>query len=323
MRPVAFLLILSFGMASCGEDDITVDADLGFIYAEPPMGEPGSLAAKIRHFYDAYNTYVFHDFTDKEIRYTYTTILPNYYLPVGEGFEEYAITMLDFIEETLLETFEEHFLKNSLPTRIFLVDEIRSGSEETSTKTEMVMRGNDYIVGYIGASQSSLSWTTFKTKLFQSFLTNLYSNSTLQPTAFFALRTADPGKTVINYTGGWIVDPLRQFPNDKWADGNYDYDTYYTHFLAGFIKPVFILWGWSSGASPALAKDFADFVSFLLTEPAEYINRIMQREELSLLRERILLMYNYLENVFGIDVISTQNGNQPDDKLPAGYFDQF
>lgn len=317
---ILLLLALSAMVWNCSEEKITVDPELGHLekYDIPLAGEPGSFQALVRHFYDEYGTYVLSDFTPLEMSYIFTSADLVTYTPIEEGFEEYAITMLTYMEETLIGTFGSEFLRSSLPTRIFLTKTLGTSGTET-----MMPRGNDYILGYIGDNQTTSILSAFTGSLFQSFLTNLYTKSDTQPTTFFSLRAVEPGGRM----GAWTDDPLQQFPNDNAAIGDIDYDTYYTYFLHGFINPVFampdLLPGWSMGGIPTLAEDFADFVTFLITRPASYIDLVMQRDDLPLLRERVLVMVDYLENVFELDVIAVQNGNQPDDKLPADYFDQF
>lgn len=327
-----FALALLFGSiaGACSEDDIDLDPELGKPFDEvkaPEPGEPGTLQALIYHFYTEYGTHVLYNFTDDYVRFLWNSNWGNTYTPVQEGFEPYAIRILEKIEETLLGTFAENTLTN-LPYRIFLFDDLKNTSGVTIT---MEIRGNDYMIGKIGPSMDAMTndnWTTLMTTVFQEFTARLYQSSETQPTKFFTLRImAEEGMRFADAIGGWVEDPLREiYDNEYYGDDpdDWDYETRYTYMYAGFIEPVWMIVGYySPGYSPTLAKDFADYVSFLLTSPATYIDRIMTREDLFRIQARVKALVPYMKDALDIDAVAVQNKNQPGDPLPAGYYDRF
>lgn len=314
-------------IAGACEDDITADPDLGLTLEAPEPGAPGTLQEMIYHFYNDYGTYVLDDFTESYIRFTWTIKWGNSYAPVKPGFEPYAIRMLETIEEALLGTFAENTLKH-LPYRIFLMDTLKTTSGAVTT---LEIRGNDYIIGRIGPSMDQMTesdWTTLKTTVFQEFTARLYQSSPTPPTEFFSLRPmSEEGVSFIDAIGGeWVEDPLREIYDNAYASDDpddWDYESRYTYMYGGFVEPVWVVYGWTMGRTPTLAKDFADYVSFLLTSPATYIDKIMTREDMFRIQERVLALVPYLKDVLDIDAVAVQNKNQPNDPLPAGYYNRF
>lgn len=321
------LAVFAVVVAGCKDDDISVDTEMGKTYEAPQPGAPGSLQQKIYEFYERWGTYVFYDFDELDMRYVWNNSKwNNEYTPVQDGFEQYAIRMLEYIED-MFAVYTNDFVRPNFVYRIFLVDNFKN---ETGTATQDIfLKGNDYVIGNIGASMDGMKtaqWNAIQSTIVGEFTRKYYDSNPIKPTAFFNLRiTMDENVAFDNLVPGGVQDdPLGEYydldPTGYYGD---NYAARYTYMLGGFIEPIFLAFTWSMYRTPTLAKDYADFTSFLITKPAAQIKRIFERSDFQLLQQRILALVTYLDDVVDMNVIATQNKNCPEDPLPAGYFDQF
>lgn len=320
------IAVCAIALAGCAKESPTPDPSLGQVYPAPEKGEPGTLQAKIYEFYERYGTHVFYDAPEDELRWSWTTRWGTQYQNVTEGFEEYALRALEFIQQNI-GSYTDDFISRNFVYRIFLLDSFwrtTSGGEVITSDFEI--RGNDYIFGNIGPLMDEMSrsqWNGIAGKIVQHFTGRYYGSSPVKPENFFNLRPVQVYEGSIDFDryGGlqedasglwWTPNPLTGGVNKKFL---------YTFRLLGFIFPLEMIPNTGLYVSTAISRDedFAQYVSFLTTSTRSYLE--LNFEYFPVIKARSRALAPYLTDVIGMDVVATQNKNCPDDPIPADFFD--
>ncbi|MCL2417033.1 MAG: hypothetical protein FWD02_03760 [Bacteroidales bacterium] len=299
-------------LTACSEERLVVDPNLNKpLYDIPEGGPPGSLAALMREFYDRYTTVVRFDFPEREIRSTWTGQWRSWYVPAEVGSEPYGAALLSFLLENLYGRFADEFVRRNLPYKIFLVDSLRSGVLETSALINVASRQNAIILGNVGSQQAEFTdsvWEQIRVEVQEMFIRGFYDAAPSRPAAFILSRSRSEFGL---FPEVGLEDPLGEYTSFR-----------YRALRDGFVR------GWmptptspETGIAPGQLQDFADFTLMIIQEPATEITNLFTR--FPLLRQRALILVPFLQNVVGLDVVTTQNNNHPGDPLPADFFQQW
>lgn len=305
---IGLLTLTVLGMNGCSEDNLTVDESLNAPLLTLPKGEPGSIDEMIYKIYERYGTYVLYKFDEKLIRQEWTTHFFGEYIPVKPGNEEYVREMLTFIQENLFDNYTDDFVRRSLVYKIFLVDSVKESSL-SSSYSDLVAGEHKYIIANVGPQLDEFTdarWTEIKNLLQNEFVKSFYGAATIKPTQFIALRTSGIALGIPTTD----MDPL----------GEYD-DYTYMFYVAGFVKWKNLSHGRPNSLTPDESQDFADFLTLLTTNGKTELTNVIKRFDK--MKERIMVLVPYLNNVLNLNVVETQNQNCPEDPIPVDFFSQF
>lgn len=309
MKNILILAILAAMIAPLGtgcSDDINADPTL----SEPPytlvQGAAGSIDATIYDIHQKYGNIILYDFTDVDILPAWYSTWAIAYTTADTSEEgKYVHKMLDVVTKNLYEVYGENFAKQYFPYLIFFCETLdKAGSSPTPTDVEINSRGK-MAISKVGAAQDGMTttqWDTFIFKLQRMLATHYHSKLPSLPSKFFTY-VADVPST---------IPAAGSAPSGMgWTTNNH------RCWSSGFIKGE----SGTNNVRPSAAFDLNDFYIFLTTTgKTEMENRFKYYPKL---KERTILVYEYFEEVFKVDLVAMQNKNVPDDKLPAGFFENL
>jgi hypothetical protein len=295
----------------CSERELSVDPRLGEPLYHIGDGEPGSLDAIVREFNQRYGSFVIYDFAERDIRWTWTGHWYSWYTPMKAGNEAYAARLLTFLKENLYERFTDEFVRKNLSYKIFVVDSVCSSvSFSSSSLINVAERQNGMVLGNAGPQIDGFTdakWNEIRGDAETIFINGLYNSAPSKPSQFISLRDQNlliPGNTA-------TLDPLGEYPSQR-----------YRCYMAGWIKGMMPRpTSAESYLKPEEPQDFANYVLFLIQTPATEVGHVMER--FPRVRERVLAIVPFLADVLGMDVIATQNINNPDDPMSKDFFQRF
>lgn len=287
-------------LCSCDKEEITVIDDLGAPQYVLPKGEPGSVDEMIYNIHEKYGTFILYSFNRVDLTRLWTSQWNKWYAPADlSGDKKYVRRMVEAIESSIFAKFEPKFIRANFPYKILLVDTLCNSHEKKSI-TDLLSNGyNAIAIGNVGKKQDSwkeADWNKLSVTLNNAFTSFYYSALPVKPLQFIATRWP-------KITFPIVADPTGE--DDK---------TNYSCWICGHIPNI----GYVRSNED---KDFADFVAFLTGTPGKEIMRRFNK--FPLLKERGVILYNYMATVVNMDVVATQNVNCPEDKLPAGYFESL
>lgn len=293
------------GMTACSEDDIVPNADLGQPEYNLPKGEPGSVDEMIWQIHEKYGSYILYSFEEKDLTRVWTSSWSKWYAPANLSNDKaYVRKMVEALQTSVFNKFEEKFIRDNFPYKVLLVDSLCDRYEYSKSKlVNLLSNGQNAIaisnVGVAMDSWGEKEWNSFSVELNNAFTLFYYSALPKKPLEFIASRWTK------------ITFPILKDPEG--IDDNYNYSCWNVGYIAGSMGSTYM--------RPSEDLDFADFVAFLTGTPGSEIIRRFNR--FPVLKDRALLLYPYLVNDVKMDVVATQNGNCPEDKLPAGFFESL
>ena len=306
-------LILSIAIlfAACSEKELFVDPELNTPFHTIGSTNP-ELNALMNEFYDRFGTVVLYEFEHRSISTSWTNDnLLVHYTPARPGDEQYAIKLLKRMLEDIYNHYPDDFVRKALVYRIYLVDTLQS-SPLAPTLFNVVSYPNRMILSGISSRQNeftSAQWSVFLREieiLFMSRFLNVAAPES--PTRFFALRG----------TESTVPPPVP--PSDPLGEYN---DQRYRMYMYGYMKGPqhFLFFEIETTGAPSESQDFGDYIAFLHHNTATEIKNVMTR--FPLVRQRVMALLPFLQNVLGLDVIAAQNAKVPSDPMPRNFFDQF
>ena len=315
MKKFAIYTLLSGALLFGGcatEDDIVPNVDTTPEYEEllKVTDESSEIDKTIYEWYQKYNTAFLYKFEDKDFRWLWTSKFNNAYTKFDPSSEEDMAMLekqLNYIQTKLLDAYDEEFLKSSLPYKVFLVKELRSTSNASSTSSSTwivaLLNGQDAMaVGYLQKTGKPFTASKFESELGSIFGSFFYDNLPFKPTEFVASRVA-------------LTLNMVTWPSDPEIDAELsikpDFENTLNHEanVCGYIK------GHSTGNlyGPTEAQDYADYLTFLTKTPGSEIRKITGFYWRVAYRATLFREF-YLE-AFGEDLIDMQNAAFPDDKV--------
>lgn len=295
--------------AACSEDNLSVDPELNKPIYKIKDGPSEPLNALVKEYYDRYGSYVLYDYTDQDIRWTWTSHWLHWYAPMKTGDEKYAVKLLTYLKENIYERFTDEFVHRNLAYSIFMADSVCSSvSFDKDNLINVSERQNGIILANAGAQQDDFTedkWGAIRNDVETVFINGFYNAAPSKPSQFNSLRDQN---LIIPDKGS---DPLGVYTSQR-------YNCYMNGWIKGrkpnFSTPETLL-------QPKVEQDFADYILFLIQTPAAEIKNVMTR--FPRVRERVMALVPFLRNILELDVIATQNINCPADPMPADFFLQF
>lgn len=311
MKRIIFFLWLPLFFA-CSEDDLTPQVDVTPEYEEQ-LKENASKSetdAKLYEWYQKYNTAFLYDFTEADFRWMWSSEYTKAYVAFDKDSEEDMALLADFvvkIEEQFLANYDEEFLQKNLPYKIFLVRDLwnsisTSGTRQVALSNEL----NAMVFGCMTSATSAFSASKVNSETTSVFATFWYDKIEIKPEKFIA---AQP---VLKYSLlSWPVDP--EVEADLAVKPDWD-NEYHRANVCGYIRS----YDMTGVKEPSDAQDYADYLNFLSHSTRTEIYKITSFYWRVAWRATLFMEY-YLE-VYGEDLIATQNANCPDDPVTMADF---
>lgn len=327
-RYILTIVLSSFLLTffSCSKDN-EMDETLGKPQYDLPQGAPGSADALIYETYQKYGTYILYDFSVNDTDFLWTGQWGIVYTPADvSGDKEYIKKVIEQIKMAVFDKFEPEFISKNFPYQIFLVNELKSNNKVIN----MASNGYDAIaIGNVGPAMDKYDendWRDFRNEFNTLFTMFYYGNLDERPEEFtsllydgfaFDIIIEDDALYSYLFTDAKYLPLMYYYDGEDPNENGYLISCYNSGLVQGGYHPM----PWN--LAPEENQDYADFVSFLTTKPASYQALVFGVKEFDLLRQRALLLYDYLTKVADLDVVATQNLNCPDDKLPIDFFENL
>ena len=313
MKKFAIYALLSGALLFSGcatEDDITPNVDTTPEYEELLKVTESSSDAdkKIYEWYQKYNTAFLYKFEDNDFSWLWTSKFNRTYVKFDPSNEE-DMAMLDkqlgYIQTKLLDMYDEETLKNSLPYKVFLVKELRSTANATSTLSSTwvlaASNGQDaMMIGYLKKT-SPFTATNFEAELGSVFGGFFFAKMPVKPTKFMETRPTLTAKLVTLPKDAQMKEDLKIEPDFE----NENHDANVCGYIIGYL-PTHV-------QEPTEAQDYADYLTFLTKRSGSEIRKITNFYWR--VAYRATLFMEFYKEAFGEDLIAIQNAAFPDDKV--------
>ena len=313
MKKFAIYTLLSGALLFGGcatEDDITPNIDTTPEYEEllKVTDESSEIDKTIYEWYQKYNTAFLYKFDDKDFSWLWTSKFNRAYTKFDPSSEEDMAMLekqLNYIQTKLLDAYDEEVLKSSLPYKVFLVKELRSTANPTSSLSSTwvlaVSNGQDAMaIGYLKKT-SPFTASNFETELGSVFGGFFFAKLPIKPTKFMETRPK-------------LLANLVTIPQDAQMDADLDIKPDFANenheanvcgYIIGYL-PTHV-------QAPTEAQDYADYLTFLTKKPGSEIRKITNFYWRVAYRATLFL--DFYKEAFGEDLIATQNAAFPDDKV--------
>lgn len=313
MKKLALYTLLSGALLFSGcatEEDITPNIDTTPEYEELlKVTESSSEIDKtIYEWYQKYNTAFLYKFEDNDFSWLWTSKFNRTYVKFDPSNEEDMAMLekqLNYIKTKLLDMYDEETLKNALPYKVFLVKELRSTANATSSSSSTwvlaVSNGQDaMMIGYLKKT-SPFTASNFETELGSVFGGFFFNKMPIKPTKFMETRPALTAKLVTLPKDAQMKADLKIEPDFE----NENHDANVCGYIIGYL-PTHV-------QEPTEAQDYADYLTFLTKRPGSEIRKITNFYWR--VAYRATLFMEFYKEAFGEDLIATQNAAFPDDKV--------
>lgn len=313
MKKLALYTLLSGALLFSGcatEEDITPNIDTTPEYEELlKVTESSSEIDKtIYEWYQKYNTAFLYKFEDNDFSWLWTSKFNRTYVKFDPSNEEDMAMLekqLNYIKTKLLDMYDEETLKNALPYKVFLVKELRSTANATSSSSSTwvlaVSNGQDaMMIGYLKKT-SPFSASNFETELGSVFGGFFFNKMPIKPTKFMETRPVLIAKLVTLPKDAQMKADLKVKPDFE----NENHDANVCGYIIGYL-PTHV-------QEPTEAQDYADYLTFLTKRPGSEIRKITNFYWR--VAYRATLFMEFYKEAFGEDLIVTQNAAFPDDKV--------
>lgn len=313
MKKLALYTLLSGALLFSGcatEEDITPNIDTTPEYEELlKVTESSSEIDKtIYEWYQKYNTAFLYKFEDNDFSWLWTSKFNRTYVKFDPSNEEDMAMLekqLNYIKTKLLDMYDEETLKNALPYKVFLVKELRSTANATSSLSSTwvlaVSNGQDaMMIGYLKKT-SPFTASNFETELGSVFGGFFFNKMPIKPTKFMETRPVLTAKLVTLPKDAQMKADLKVKPDFE----NENHDANVCGYIIGYL-PTHV-------QEPTEAQDYADYLTFLTKRPGSEIRKITNFYWR--VAYRATLFMEFYKEAFGEDLIATQNAAFPDDKV--------
>ena len=201
--------------------------------------------------------------------------------------------------------YDEETLKNSLPYKVFLVKELRSTANATSSLSSTwvlaASNGQDaMMIGYLKKT-SPFTAANFEAELGSVFGGFFFAKMPVKPTKFMETRPALTAKLVTLPKDAQMKEDLKIEPDFE----NENHDANVCGYIIGYL-PTHV-------QEPTEAQDYADYLTFLTKRSGSEIRQITNFYWR--VAYRATLFMEFYKEAFGEDLIAIQNAAFPDDKV--------
>lgn len=307
--------VLAF-LASCSEEEIVPAIDTMPEYAEmlKANATKSDADAKIYEWYQKYGTAFLYDFRDVDFSWQWAGKFKNAYTKfdmTNDDDKAAVVKLLTVIENNFLALYDEDFLKNNLPYKVFLVKVLRTTSNADSklSSTWASALGNDqdaFMIGYQQKNGKMFPSSTYETELGNVFGNVFYGNLPVKPEKFVNSRVECKYNLVTVPVDNSIAEEFKTKP--EWADKNHQAN------VCGYIRGYSL----TKVKVPTPAQDYTDYLTFITKNSGSYIRKYTQAYWRIAKRATLFMDFFLKENKQNL--IELQNAAFPDDKVTMADF---
>lgn len=317
MKKIIYICLLPVMMlfAGCSED-INPNPELAGPLYGLQRGEPGSVDELIYKTWESCGVYYLYDYSEYSFLVTnWSGFFSKWYTPVKEENKELVRDVVNLIQDEVFAGMDGDFIRRNWFVRVFLCDSLCDDSEYNLDEVieDFLENGDMLIIPGVGNKMKGYTdedWGSLKEKFSNLLISRLYLGATEEPTAFFDLRYKDPktGKEATAIYGtSWEDDPIEEYsPN------------VYTFRSCGYIKSKANFTGPETIFVPDRQQDVADYITFLTGTTKTELEHVFTRFPKVL--ERTVTIVPYLVDILGLDIVTMQNTNCPEDPVGADFF---
>lgn len=298
-------------LSSCSEDAIVPAVDTTPEYAEllKANAAKSDADAKIYEWYQKYGTAFLYDFRDVDFSWQWAGKFKNAYVKFDTANEEdmaAVANLLSIVENNFLSLYDEDFLKNNLPYKVFLVKVLRniSNAESTLSSSWVSALSNSqdaFMIGYQQKNGKVFSNSVYEKELGNVFGSFFYDNLPVKPEKFVNSRVECKYSLVTVPVDNSIAEEFKNKPD--WADRNHQAN------VCGYIKGYTM----TKVRVPTPAQDYTDYLTFITKNPGSYIRKYTQFYWR--IAKRATLFIDFFQKANNQDLIGIQNVLFPDDKV--------
>lgn len=301
----SFAIVYTF--TACSEDSLSPMDKLGETIYDPTDSEAGTTNAAINAFYEKYGSKILYDFNASDLNFGWSSSQKYWYAPVKEEYKNQVDDIVKFLTEEAFQDYPDEFIKKFLPYRIFLVEQICNTTEYNEGKLQDVfgLTTHGIAIANVGEKMSTWQkedWNTLKSKIVGYVMSSIYksfeNNSNL--VKFGEIKVLEPYFDIATDPKGEFTDFEYTLYSNGYAGGDLFYEV--------MVMPPYFY----------IETDLGQFITLILGTPKSKMDNILAR--FSLLKDRLLLVANFIKEGLEMDPIAMQNSACPNDPYPADYF---
>ena len=303
------MVLLSLMLTGCGEEELTPQVDTSneyeeFILANRTRTSTDSL---IYEWYKKYNTYFIYSFRDADIKWQWAgKMMLEYtaYDPEREKDMEMLKKHLMLIKESLLDNYDEEFLRECLPYKIFLIktlDAFGISSLSWDTYPSLTNNQDAMMIAYLQSNGRAYSKAVLESDLTNIFGAFFYDKLDVKPLKFISSRVAVKYELVTVPQDPKIEEELSIKPSFS--------NAHHSANVCGFVKG----YGPTVVKEPTQQQDFTDYLWFITQNKGSWIRQRTQFYKR--LAKRGSYFIEFYRDEMGKNLIEEQNKKFPADPV--------
>lgn len=311
------LACATWGLAACSSEELTPKLEF-----EPEYAHLTRLTAQSSHadsviaqWYSTYNCAILYDFKEEDFSWLWAGKFNKPYVKLDVAQEGDSIILeqlIDLLESKVKNNYEEDFLKENLPYKIFLVKELRDGYLGRNYMNVLSNGQDAFFVGHLKSETRSFTAANFEENFNTEFAQLFFGKMTVRPTAFFEAIVPVRFNLITTPVDKAIEAEGKQYP-DFVNPKDMNQKNLHAANVLGYVRG-----GTPAVRVPSQGRDYADFLAFITNNPGSYIRQRTQYYKR--LAKRATLFLDFFKTVKGEDLIEKQNLKFPDDKVTFADF---
>lgn len=293
---------------ACSEDSLSPIDELGKTIYDPSDAPED---ANINAFYEKYGSRILYDFNRSDLAFGWSSSRNYWYAPVKAEYKHYISDVTLFLKDKAFQKYPDTFIEKYLPFRIFFVDSICNTVTYDKSRLQDVMQVETHGVAIAHLGKEMDTWTEGDWNTLQTNVLGFVLNSIYQPfKENYTIKQFGSLQQPWSYMLDIEDDPQGEF-------SNIEYSLYANTYVDGeiYLDNDLIIPPYNN-----IANDLGQYISFILTTPKSKMDKIFARADFEILKQRALLVANFIKNRLMMDPIAMQNEACPDDPYPSDYF---
>lgn len=311
MKKIMFstVVLMALMLMSCGEEELVPSVDTSNEYEQYILANKDRSKADstIYEWYKKYNTYFIYSFRARDIEWQWAGKMMLQYTPYDPERErdlEVLLRHLDLIKQSFLEKYEEGFLRQAMPYKIFLIKDLQGwGITALDWVYYAALTNNQdaMMLSYLQSNGRAYSATAMESEIGSVFGSFFYDKLDVKPVKFINSRVKVKYNLVTTPEDPKIEEELSVRPSFT--------NSYHHANVCGFVKaylPTHV-------KEPTEVQDFTDYLWFITQNKGSWIRQRTQFYKRLARRGQYFIEF-YKEHL-NQDLIAQQNEKYPDDPV--------
>ena len=308
---IALMAIL---FAGCGEDELTPQVETTSNYEKYIVENATRTSADslIYEWFKEYKTAFVYNIDDKDIRWLWSSKFRVEYTPFDPGREkdmEMLKKHLLLIKQSFLDKYDEEFLRECLPYKIFLIKDLQT-TQTSLTYSYAAAATNDQdamMIAYLQSNGRAYSAAVLESELGNIFGMFFYPRLAVKPIKFINSRVKVKYELVTVPQDPNIEEEQKIKPDFPNAQHNANVCGFVKAYLPTLVK------------EPTEAQDFTDFLWFVTQNKGSWIRQRTQFYKR--LAKRGSYFIEFYRDEMGKNLIEEQNKKFPADPVTIEDFE--